>query len=120
MDELWDVADLKVSSHLIYPEARAALGAASRAGRIDTRGLRRAITDLDAAVASVRRIGVDEALAREAGRLAQEHALRGYDAVHLATALSVDDPALVIVTWDGRLARAAVRRGRSVAPALAG
>ena len=118
-DQLWDAADLRISSHLIYPEARAALAAASRAGRIDARGLRRAVTDLDAAVASVRRIGVDEALAREAGRLAQEHALRGYDAVHLATALSVEDPALVIVTWDGELARAALRRGRSVAPALA-
>jgi predicted nucleic acid-binding protein len=72
---------------------------------------------LEAAVATVRRIGIDEALAREAGRLAEKHALRGYDAVHLATALSVEDPTLVIVTWDGELARAALRCGRSVAPA---
>jgi predicted nucleic acid-binding protein len=117
-DELWDAADLKVSSHLVYPEARAALAAALRAGRINARGVRRAVADLDAAVASVQRIGVDEALARDAGRLAEEHALRGYDAVHLATALSVEDPTLVIVSWDGELARAALRCGRSVAPAL--
>jgi prevent-host-death family protein len=95
-----------------------ALAAASRAGRIDARGLRQAVADLEAAVASIQLIGVDAALAREAGRLAAEHALRGYDAVHLATALSVDDPALVVVTWDVDLARAALRCGRSVAPAL--
>jgi len=115
-DELWDVADLKASSHLIYPEARAALAAASRAGRIDARGLRQAIADLDAAVASIKRIGVDEALATAAGRLAEEHALRGYDAVHLATALSIEDPTLVIVTWDDDLAHAALRCGHPVAP----
>jgi len=117
-DELWNAADLRLASHLIYPEARAALAAASRASRIDARALRRAGADLDAAVSSIRRIGVDEALAEEAGRLAQEHALRGYDAVHLATALSVADQTLVIVTWDGDLARAALRCGRPVAPSL--
>jgi hypothetical protein len=83
------------------------------------RGLRRAVADLEAAVASIRRIGVDEALARRAGTLAEEHALRGYDAVHLATALSVEDRGLVIVTWDGELARAALECGHPVSPALA-
>jgi predicted nucleic acid-binding protein len=117
-DELWDAAARKVSSHLIYPEARAALAAASRAGRIDARGLRQGVADLEAAVASLQLVGVDEALAREAGRLAAEYALRGYDAVHLATALSVEDSTLVIVTWDRDLARAALRCGHSVAPAL--
>lgn len=118
--ELWNAADLKISSHLTYPEARAALAAASRAGRIDARGLRRAVADLELAVASVQRVGVDEALAREAGRLAEEHALRGYDAVHLTTALRVEDPQLLLITWDGQLARAALRCGRLVAPAVAG
>lgn len=117
-DELWEVATLKVSSQLIYPEGRAALAAAARVGRIGARALDRAVAHLEEVVSSVRRIGIDEALAHEAGRLAQEHALRGYDAVHLATALSVEDPKLVIVTWDGDLARAALRCRRSVAPAL--
>ena len=39
----------------------------------------------------MRLVGVDHALARAAGTLAEAHALRGYDAVHLATALSIDD-----------------------------
>jgi uncharacterized protein len=117
-DELWDAAELKIASELIYPEARAALAAASRAGRIDQRGLRRAVSDLDAATSSMSLVGVDEMLAREAGRLAEDYALRGYDAVHLATAVSGLDRELVVVTWDGDLARAALRCGHSVAPML--
>ena len=100
----------------VSPHATAA--AASRARRLDARALRRAVAELDAAVSAVQRIGVDEPLAAEAGRLAQEHGLRGYGAVHLATALSVEDPKLVLVTWDADLARAALRCGRPVAPAL--
>jgi predicted nucleic acid-binding protein len=118
-DQLWDAANLRVSSHLLYPEARAALAAAARAGRLHERALRQAIADLNAAVASMQRIGVDESLAQEAGELAEKYALRGYDAVHLATLLSVADPTLVVVTWDRDLAAAALACGPSVAPALA-
>jgi uncharacterized protein len=117
-DELWTAANLRVASHLVYPEARAALAAAERAGRLDRRGLRRAVAELDAATASMSLVGVDDLLAREAGRLAEEHGLRGYDAVHLATALSGEDPELLIVTWDRGLARAALQSGHPVAPAL--
>ena len=116
-DELWDAAELKISNELVYPEARAALAAAARAGRIDPRGLRRAVSDLDEATSSMSLAGVDETLARYAGRLAEEYALRAHDAVHLATALSGADRDLVMVTWDGELADAARRCGHAVAPA---
>jgi predicted nucleic acid-binding protein len=119
-DELWAAADLKIASHLLYPEARAALAAAYRAGRVDQRGLRQAIADLEAATSSMALVGVDEGLAREAGRLAEELSLRGYDAVHLATALSSEDDERLIVTWDRDLAVAASRCGCLVAPAFAG
>ncbi len=118
-DEVWAAADLKVASQLVYPEARAALAAALRAGRVDLRGLRRAVADLEALTSSMLLIGVDAALAREAGRLTEEHALRGYDAVHLATALSGADRGLLIITWDRDLAVAALRCGRAVVPAVA-
>lgn len=61
-------------------------------------------------------VAVDDALAREAGALAQRHALRGADAVHLATALALGDDVLV-VTWDAELARAAQECGCATAPA---
>jgi predicted nucleic acid-binding protein len=86
-------------------------------GRIDANtllGARRAIDNL---YAELRVIGIDDALARLAGELAELHGLRGYDAVHLASAISVDDAALVVVTWDGDLAAAAVACGHPVVPA---
>lgn len=61
-------------------------------------------------------IGLDAALARIAGDLAERHALRGYDAVHLASALAIEDPELVMATWDRDLATAAARH-RTVVPA---
>jgi uncharacterized protein len=62
-------------------------------------------------------IGLDEALARTAGELAERHALRGYDAVHLACATAIDDPELVIATWDRDLTSAAIARSQTVVPA---
>lgn len=61
-------------------------------------------------------IGVDEALARDAGELADELALRGYDAVHLASALALGDEETVLVTWDRDLAGAALDVGLAIAP----
>jgi predicted nucleic acid-binding protein len=116
-DELWSTSALRISSQLVYPEARAALAAAQRQGRIDRRGLRRAVGDLEQAVTAMRLLGVDHALAREAGNLAEHRALRGHDAVHLASALLIDDPELLIVTWDSELAAAARDSGHPVAPA---
>ncbi len=118
-DELWSTSALRISSQLVYPEARAALAAAERQGRIDRRGLRRAVGDLEQAITAMRLLGVDQALARQAGSLAEQHALRGYDAVHLASALLIDDPELLIVTWDRELAAAARDSGHPVAPAPA-
>jgi len=42
--------------------------------------------------------------------------MRGYDAVHLATALALGDDTL-LVTWDADLGRAALGSGCAVAPA---
>lgn len=61
-------------------------------------------------------VGVDVALAREAGDLAEQLGLRGYDAVHLASALALGEPATV-VTWDDELRRAAAGCGCATAPA---
>jgi predicted nucleic acid-binding protein len=115
-DELWARATSRVASRLVYPEGRAALAAAQRAGRIDERAHRRSAQDLSSACAAMRLVGVDWQLAMRAGEIAEEHALRGYDAVHLATALSIEDANVALVTWDRDLAHATLRSGRSVAP----
>jgi len=114
--ELWDRAESVVSSQLIYPEARAAAAAAHRGRRITSATLRRAVDTFDGLCTELEVIGLDPDLARAAGDLAEVYGLRGYDAVHLATALSIDVDSMLLATWDGDLARAAVAAGCSVSP----
>lgn len=101
---------------LAYPEARAALAAARQAGRLTAAGHRTAVTDLETLHAAAHIVGIDESLAREAGDLAAEHHLRGYDAVHLASALRLGGQTMLI-TWHDRLTEAARAAGLAVAPA---
>ena len=114
--ELWDRAESVVSSQLAYPEARAAAAAAHRGRRITSATLRRAVDRIDELCAELDVISLDPDLAHTAGDLAEAHGLRGYDAVHLATALSIDADSMLLATWDGDLARAALAAGCSVSP----
>ncbi|MFO7573056.1 MAG: type II toxin-antitoxin system VapC family toxin [Gaiellaceae bacterium] len=54
-------------------------------------------------------------LATRAGELAERHGLRGYDAVHLASALEIDAEDTLLVTSDGRLTQAAHSLGLTTA-----
>jgi hypothetical protein len=54
---------------------------------------------------------------QRAGQLARTHALRGADAVHLASALAIGDPGLVLAAWDRRLHAGAQAMGLFTAPA---
>jgi predicted nucleic acid-binding protein len=102
---------------LVYPEGRAALAAARRNGRLGKNEHARALADFEELVSDLALIGVDEPLARSAGALAEEFELRGYDAVHLATARALGKNAVILVTWDGDLAEAAIEAGLPIAPA---
>jgi len=113
--ELWDRADLLVSSQLVYPEARAALAAAARGRRIDEATEVSAVATLEDLYAQLRIIAIDEPLARHAGDLASEHALRGYDAVHLACALHLEGGDILLATWDAALNSAARATGQLIA-----
>jgi uncharacterized protein len=114
--ELWDRASSVVSGQLVYPEARAAAAAAHRNGRLDAAQLRAAVRAIDEIYGELTKVTVDAALARVAGELAERRALRGYDAVHLASAMSIDSPDVVLATWDRALADAAGAEGLVVAP----
>jgi predicted nucleic acid-binding protein len=59
---------------------------------------------------------VDQALAEHAAELAIKRQLRSLDALHLAAALVVSSPDLVVATWDRRLHGAAKAEGLKVAP----
>lgn len=113
----WGDAERVVSSLLLYPEARAAIGRAARTHRLEDRALRVARSALDRLWRDVDRIAITEPLAREAGRLAELHALRAYDAVHLASLGSVEDRETVLVSADSALLDAARARGfATIAP----
>lgn len=112
---LWDVADNVVAMRLIYAEARAALAQATRLGRLAAADLATAIDALEGLYANLDLLEVDERLVRRAGELAQHHALRGYDAVHLAAAERIRDDTTVMVAGDRDLCTAARTLGMAVA-----
>ena len=113
--QLWDQADRVVSVRLVYAEARAALAQAERLGRITHRQLPRLVEQLDDLYSQLDRVEVDEALVRRVGQLAQDHALRGYDAVHLAALARVADHQTVMVVGDNELCAAASALGVATA-----
>jgi predicted nucleic acid-binding protein len=75
----------------------------------------RATAELDDLVEQVDFIEITDDLARAAGRFAQVHGLRGYDAVHLAAGVMVADHDVVVVTGDAGLAEAATTSGLATA-----
>jgi len=119
--ELWDGCDAALASRLAYPEVRAALAAAARNDDLDDDGLAAAETAWEEYWAAVRPVELTGPVERHAGQLARKHALRGADAVHLASALAIGDPDLVVAVWDRRLHVGAQEAGTLVVPArLAG
>jgi hypothetical protein len=116
VSELWDTPLEAASSILCYPEGRAALAAARRGGRLSKYDHDRACKEFESLQSELLLVGIDEPLAREAGELAEQLGLRGYDAVHLASALALGADT-TLVSWDEDLRRAASQSGCPVAPA---
>lgn len=112
---LWDEATRIVSARLVYPEACAALARAVRMGRLTSAQMTAATVELDDVIEQVDFIEITAELAHGAGQLAQQHGLRGYDAVHLAAGVSIADDDVVFVTDDTGLADAALATGLATA-----
>ncbi|MEX0834233.1 MAG: type II toxin-antitoxin system VapC family toxin [Actinomycetota bacterium] len=115
---LWEEAAGRFASTLAYPETRAALAAARRADRLTARAERTAISALDERWEALVVVAVSEPLALSAGDLARKFALRGGDAVHLVTAIEARADEILLATWDRDLAKAGLRAGLAVAPAV--
>jgi predicted nucleic acid-binding protein len=115
--ELWDGCDAALASLLAYPEVRAALAAACRNHDLSEDDLDAAEQAWEQYWASVRPVELTPAVERHAGQLARTYALRGADAVHLASALAIADPSLIIAVWDRRLRAGAASAELRVAPA---
>jgi len=115
--DLWDGCDAAVSSRLAYPEVRAALAAAGRNHDLDRAGQAAAEDAWEEYWSATRPVELTRAVEQSAGRLAARHALRGADAVHLASAMAVSQPGLIVAAWDRRLRACAQAAGLAVTPA---
>lgn len=113
---IWDAADELAASALIVVEARSALAAAARGARLTAAQHREARQGLALVVSGMSIVEVTEQVIAHAADLAEREALRGYDAVHLASALMIE--ADLVTSADAALCDAAARRGLRVANPL--
>jgi uncharacterized protein len=88
---------------------------AARGGRIRGKNVRELRRRVELLWEDVSPIEATLALARRAGELAEEHVLRAYDAVHLASLDAIADEETVLVAADEDLLHAARARGVSTA-----
>ncbi|MDR1213488.1 MAG: type II toxin-antitoxin system VapC family toxin [Propionibacteriaceae bacterium] len=117
--QLWRSCDVRVSSVLVIAEAQAALAMALRMGRLTAEeheatveSLSRRIEELDLSI-------VTRQIVDSAAGLALSHSLRGYDAVHAATAWALKSDELVAVSGDRTLLDALAALGVDTADANA-
>jgi uncharacterized protein len=113
---LWDGCDAAVSSRLAYPEVRAALAAAGRAHRLTPAEQRRGEAMWEDFWAATRTVELTEIITAHAGHLASRHAMRGADAVHLASLLAVGAAETLLAVWDQNLRTGAEAAGVRLAP----
>jgi predicted nucleic acid-binding protein len=107
-------ADVVATSILAYAEARAAFARKRRERGISETAYRSVKDSLDRDWPNYFVLGLTDQSVNSAGDLAEKHALRGFDALHLAAAVylrSAGAAAIRFHTADSRLRDAARREG---------
>ena len=112
--------DLVATSRVAYAEARAAFARRAREAQLGPQALTRVVRTLDHDFDSFAVVEVTRELVQRAGALSQTRALRGFDAIHLASALELG--ALLgalpqFAAYDRRLLAAARAEGLPIARA---
>ncbi len=97
------------TSTVAYAETRAAFARRRRIGDLDQEELRSLVTALDGDWRSYVRLAVSNLVAYRAGEMAERYALRGFDAIHLASAVRLDERVSDVrfLAFDDRLVEAA-------------
>ena len=108
---LWRRASWIATARISYVEARSGLARACRMGRISPGELKEAVEGLEVLNRQFHHVEITPDLVTRAADLAEEMALRAYDAIQLAAALSLDIDDVVVVTGDRQLAAAAQTLG---------
>lgn len=89
VEQAVEEAELISTSVVAYAEVRAALARMRREGVFSAEKHREAVDALNEDWEAFEKPEVTESIVLAAGDLAEEHALRGFDAIHLATALTI-------------------------------
>ncbi|ROS23569.1 type II toxin-antitoxin system VapC family toxin [Cellulomonas sp. PhB150] len=113
---LWDGADLVATSRLADAEVRAVLAAGQRAGRLEPAQARAALAAWSRLWPGLHVVELQEVITAGAATLVGTHPLRAADALHLASALVLRSPDLVVAAWDEHLVAAARAEGLRVLP----
>jgi predicted nucleic acid-binding protein len=111
---LVDAAEVIATSRIAYAEARAALARKRRERGVSPADYRTIAQDFDHDWESYFVVDVSDGLVKLGGSLAEKHALRGFDAIHLASAMTIrkqGDRPVSFSCYDARLSRAARREG---------
>jgi predicted nucleic acid-binding protein len=112
------MADSLVTSIVAWPEIRAGLARASRDHRISPAEYDQTLALLSNDIwPRFEVVGLEDSLAFQAGNLATEYFLRGFDAIHLASAITLRETLVETITFasfDDRLNAAAADCGLSV------
>jgi predicted nucleic acid-binding protein len=119
VDKLIADAGVVATSVLSRAEVGAALARASRAQVLVSVEARAAVARFEAEWPSLLRIQATEVLAAQASALAWVHALRGFDAMHLASALFLQAMLagqVTVATYDRQLWTASGAAGLTVWP----
>jgi len=115
VDRVLAAATVVATSRVAYPEARAAFARRAREGGLTRPQFKRVVARLDLELGAWVWVELDAAVAREAGRLAEAHALCGFDAIHLSSALvlkaAFTGQGVSFMAFDDRLGRAALLEG---------
>lgn len=109
-------SEVVATSIVSYAEARAAFARKAREKALGQASYQTIKADLERDWGSLFALAVTDNLVRRAAELSEKHGLRGYDAIHLSSALELKAAlggaaALVFSSADERLCEAARREG---------
>jgi predicted nucleic acid-binding protein len=101
--KLVEAASVVATSKVAYPEARAALARGLREDLLAKKDYRLVVAALQHDWTRYLALEVSDSLVWLAGELAEKHRLRGFDAIHLAAALTLKTQVksrVVVACWD--------------------
>jgi uncharacterized protein len=99
------------TSMIAYAEARAAFARRFREGFITKRAYKTLLVLFEKDWINFLQVKVSQGLVRLAGDLAEKHALRGFDAIHLSSALSLTKSSVPVIfmCYDDKLQKASLQ-----------